>query len=264
MIIHQPIKMVIRVVFTFLFTLVVSTYRVYGDKIATDIVFVVDGSSATKVVPFVREKNFIASIINELDISRQGTNVGIVVYGSDVGNVVSLAPFKSKPMLNLLTGELRKMRGPGRNTAIGIKTAVDMLKRTGRTAAKKFMVVFMGGSSDTPSLTIEQANYAKQRGIAIICIGFGSNQPPEFEREMVDIANPDSMYVGNSFQDLNKFAIPIAELINPVIQEADSCKLKSLNCPALRKPKIISVENKGRCQHFRYQCLFDPSLSTVV
>lgn len=258
----------IRVVFTFLFTLMVSTFGdVYGDSVPTDVVFVVDGSSTTGVIQFIHEKKLIASIINKLDIAKTGTNAGIVVYGSNIVNTASLSPFKSESMLSFVTSRLSKMNNGGRNTAIGIKKAAEMFQASNRVPVNKFMIVIMGGSSDNPSLTAQQANNAKEQGITIIGIGFGSSQPQKFEREILEIASfPETVFVGNSYRDLNKFATPIAEFINPAVQEADLCKTNSLQCPPLRRltPVSISRAFMGGCNLVTYRCVFDSSSVTVV
>lgn len=61
-----------------------------------DLVFLIDGSYSISPPDWIKGKRFVSYLINSLDIGPDSIHVGIVVYGSDIGDVVPLQPFKGE------------------------------------------------------------------------------------------------------------------------------------------------------------------------
>lgn len=181
----------------------------------TDIVFVLDGSASVSTSDFIKQKNFIASAINNLDIGKNKTNVGAVVYSSTIGKSISLKPFKGKDLLLSLIKLLPSLKG-GSDTSIGITYARQMLMDKGRVNARKTMVVVTDGRSPNPVLTVKEAKSSKDAGITIFAVGVGQNQPAEFEQEILNIASyPETLIRADDFASLSKDVTSITELVNP-------------------------------------------------
>lgn len=240
----------------FISTVAVNILQINGISIVTrqedvgtpvDIVFVIDGSASVSNSDFIQQKNFIASIIYKLDIGKNNTNVGALVYSSTIGKSISLTPFKGKDLLLTLVHLMSKLN-EGSDTAIGIKYARQMLNEQGRVNARKTMVVFADGRSRDPGLTVEEARLAKDVGIIIFAVGVGQNQPHEFEQEILDIASyPEMLIRSDDFASLQTAVTSITEVFNPSTHNKIVCQGNSdmINCPALTKIRVLYA-NYGR------------------
>ncbi|ESP00776.1 hypothetical protein LOTGIDRAFT_140660, partial [Lottia gigantea] len=84
-----------------------------------DVIFVMDGSDSIIPMDWIREKQFVAQLINSFDIGPSAINVGAVVYSSIVGDVIQLRPFKSKQRIVNMIMSLKQPRF-STNTKLGI------------------------------------------------------------------------------------------------------------------------------------------------
>ncbi|KAK3600430.1 hypothetical protein CHS0354_023639 [Potamilus streckersoni] len=65
--------------------------------VPADIVFLMDGSDSIHPSDWNRQTNFVANLINNLQIGPTTIHAGVVVYSSQIGETIDLAPFKPKP-----------------------------------------------------------------------------------------------------------------------------------------------------------------------
>ncbi|KAH9488956.1 hypothetical protein Btru_059782 [Bulinus truncatus] len=150
-----------------------------------DIVFLIDGSYSITAPDWVKGKQFISYLINSIDIGVNSIHVGLVVYGSDIGNVVPLSPYKNKTELKAAASALIQPPVGRTNTALGIKTVNDMFRSQGRPQVPTILIIITDGKSSNPSETKYQAGMAKQRGITVFVVGVGNQVVKE---EMEDMA----------------------------------------------------------------------------
>lgn len=83
-----------------------------------DVVFVLDGSDSIKPQDWVRQRNFVANLINNLEVGPAYIHVSVVVFSSTIGEVITLMPFKPKQLLAAQVMNLEQPRF-GTDTALG-------------------------------------------------------------------------------------------------------------------------------------------------
>ncbi|XP_053386493.1 matrilin-2-like [Mercenaria mercenaria] len=156
-----------------LFNTLMSCDNASSCKKPGNIVFVVDGSDRITDEEFIKMKIFVTNLIDNFEITPDATNVGLVVYGPIVGDIISLFPYKNKLLLKTLVYDLQQPKS-GANAAAGIDAARKMISQLGRKTVPNIMVVISNGRSTNP-WTIFQARVAKLNGIKILAIGFGQD-----------------------------------------------------------------------------------------
>lgn len=92
-----------------------------------DLVFLLDGSDSINDEDWSRGKNFIKRLIDSLPIGRDAIRVGMVVYSTNVGDVVGLKQFRTKEELKVLANGLRHPKD-GTDTATGIRRVTQMME----------------------------------------------------------------------------------------------------------------------------------------
>lgn len=64
-----------------------------------DVVFLLDASASIKHTEWEQEKDFVGILIDSLAVERHAINVGLIVYSTEIGQVVDLQPFKTRAQL---------------------------------------------------------------------------------------------------------------------------------------------------------------------
>ena len=72
-----------------------------------DVVFLLDASASIKANEWEQEKDFVGILIDSLAVERHAINVGMIVYSTEIGQVVDLQPFKNRDQLK---AELPKLQ----------------------------------------------------------------------------------------------------------------------------------------------------------
>jgi collagen type VI alpha len=179
--------------------------------VPADIGFLLDGSDSISPQDWPKGRNFVANLINNLDITPQAIHVGIVVYSTIIGGKVPLTPFKPKPLLIALTKNLKQPK-LGTNTAIAIDTMRQMFRQQGRPNAPKVMIIVTDGKSTNPQQTKIQAARAKAEGIIVITVGIGGSGL--FKDEIRQIAtNQRKVFEVVDFQSLQQIIQELRDLI---------------------------------------------------
>ena len=152
-----------------------------------DIVFLLDASDSITTKQWIKERNFVATLINSLHIHPSTIHVGIIVFSTFIGDVVPLTPFKNKQLLVQLAKSL-KQPGFGTSTNLGIAQLRKMMTLQGRRAegTPQIAIVITDGQSDYTEETIAQAKAAKDEGIIMIAVGIS---PHAMTRELESIAS---------------------------------------------------------------------------
>ncbi|KAK3083273.1 hypothetical protein FSP39_018154 [Pinctada imbricata] len=175
-----------------------------------DIVFLMDGSDSINDADFIRQKAFVANMIDNFEIGAEAIHVGMVVYSTMIGETVGLQQSRSKNLLKIFAKSLKHPK-VGTNTARGIERVRKMMREEGRSFAPKVMVVITDGRSTNPAKTVAQANLAKVEGISVIAIGVGT---AIFRDELRQIAsNPTQVFEVVDFEDLKQIITAMRDLI---------------------------------------------------
>lgn len=175
--------------------------------------FLLDGSDSINQQEWNQERNFVARMIQALDISPSTINVGFTVYSSIIDGHVGLTPFRPKIVLNAMAKMLQHPTGIATNTASGIAKVRQTFQNqpASRSNAPKIMIVITDGSSENPAETIRQAQMAKAQGIRIIAVGIGTNV---FLEELQEIAtNQQKLYQAPDFAALQGIESLIRNMI---------------------------------------------------
>ncbi|XP_060073910.1 collagen alpha-3(VI) chain-like [Ylistrum balloti] len=147
------------------------------DKYKADIVVVSDASTSITESNFVKQKNFIASLVDRYSIGPNGVQIGFISYATDAKLIFSLNSYNSERELK---AAIKKVHYEGGDTSTD--DALDLLTREGFTPAAgarpslpKIAVVITDGSPQNQPRTVEMATKAKAQGITIYAIGIGSS-----------------------------------------------------------------------------------------
>ncbi|KAJ8311317.1 hypothetical protein KUTeg_011129 [Tegillarca granosa] len=179
-------------------------------NVPADVGFVLDGSSSILDADWIRVKNFVANLINNLEIGRDTIHAGIVVYSTIIGEVINLTPYKQKQTLIYQTTRLKQPKD-GTNTARGISKMRQIMNAQGRPNAPKVMVIITDGRSTVPRNTLQEANNAKADGYTIIAVGVGQEA---FTTELTQIAtNERKVFAVSDFKELTRIIVEIRDLI---------------------------------------------------
>lgn len=196
-------------------------------NVPADIGILLDGSDSINDRGFIKEKNFAANLINNLDIGPDTIHASVIVYSTLIGQTIPFTPFKPKTLLTILTRNLKQPK-VGTNTAKGINKMREYFRTQGRSNAPKVMVIVTDGRSTRPRETIAEAELAKREGIVVIAVGVGTEI---FRDELRQIAtNERKLFEVSDFAALQRIIIAIRDLI---------CQGKLINCTNVQFKKLI-------------------------
>lgn len=179
-------------------------------KVPADIGILLDGSDSIAHEDWIKQKHFVASLINNLDVGREMIHVSVAVFSTIIGETIGLTPFKTKELLMILTNNLKQPK-VGTNTARGIEHMRQTMASQGRTSAPKVMIIVTDGKSSSPKKTMEQARLAKSEGITVIAVGVGTQL---FREELRQIAtNERKLFTVSDFHALQQIIVALRNLI---------------------------------------------------
>lgn len=201
-----------------------------------DIVFLMDGSDSISDVDFMRQKAFVANMVDNFEISPEAIHVGMVVFSTMIGDVIGLQPAKGKPLLKILAKSLKQPK-IGTNTAKGIQRVRKMMAEEGRQFAPKLAVVITDGRSTRPQETIREASLAKAEGITMIAIGVGTEI---FQDELRQLASsPTQAFEVRDFSKLGEIINTMRDLICQGTCLVESLKESSLLFDSIKVFTVI-------------------------
>ncbi|XP_067856337.1 matrilin-4 isoform X2 [Heptranchias perlo] len=153
-----------------------------------DLVFVIDGSKSVRPENFELVKQFVNNIVDSLDISAQGTRVGLVQYSSRVRTEFPLGEHTSPAALKEAVNRVEYME-KGTMTGLALKHMVENMfteaggARPESESHPRVCVFFTDGrSQDSIS---EWAKKSKDAGITMYAVGVGK----AVEDELREIAS---------------------------------------------------------------------------
>uniref|UniRef100_UPI00398E6A12 uncharacterized protein col6a3 n=1 Tax=Pristiophorus japonicus TaxID=55135 RepID=UPI00398E6A12 len=166
-----------------------------------DIVFLIDGSPGMGR-SFIQVREFLAKIIQELDIGPDKDQVAVVQYSSDPRLEFGLNRHSIKTDVLNAVNKLRLKTGRPLNTGAALdyvtknvfSPSAGSRKDTG--ASQILVLIIAGKSRDDVG---QAADAVKQAGIVPIAIGAKSADTSELQQI---VSNPDSVLKLNDFQEL--------------------------------------------------------------
>ncbi|XP_078092302.1 matrilin-4 [Mustelus asterias] len=177
-------------------------------KANIDLVFVIDGSKSVRPENFELVKKFVNNIVDALDISTQGTRVGLVQYSSRVRTEFPLGEHTTAAALKKAVNDVVYME-KGTMTGLALKHMVENSFTTAGGARPesenlpRVCVVFTDGrSQDSIS---EWAKKAKDAGITMYAVGVGKAVEDEL-REIASEPVDQHFFYASDFSAIDQIA----------------------------------------------------------
>ncbi|NXX49207.1 MATN2 protein, partial [Tricholaema leucomelas] len=156
-----------------------------------DLVFVIDGSKSLGEDNFEAVKQFVAGILDSLEISPKAARVGLLQYSTEVRAEFTLRQFGSAKEVKKAVSQMKYM-GRGSMTGLALKRMAERSfteaegARPRSAGVPRIAVVFTDGRAQDE--VSEWATRAKRSGIIIYAIGIGK----AIEEELLEIASEPS------------------------------------------------------------------------
>lgn len=173
-----------------------------------DLVLVIDGSKSVRPQNFELVKQFVTKIVDSLDISPQGTRVGVVQYSSRVRTEFDLNQHKTAKDVKNAVLNIEYME-KGTMTGLALQHMVEQsfseaagARPLSRNVPRIGLVFTDGRSQDSIS---EWAKKAKDAGITMYAVGVGK----AVEDELKEIASEPvhkHFYYSSDFTAINHIA----------------------------------------------------------
>ncbi|XP_061169390.1 matrilin-2-like, partial [Saccostrea echinata] len=146
--------------------------QVSCDMKPVDLVFVVDESTSIGKTNFNKMKNFLENLVDQITISNTAFRVGLVKFHTSATTVFDLNTYSQKSSIKRAIQNMSYVRG-GTSIGEGIKSGRTVFSRSSRKDATKVMILLTDGQSKNKTLTAQEANRAKSKGVSIFVIGIG-------------------------------------------------------------------------------------------
>ncbi|XP_059836954.1 matrilin-4 [Hypanus sabinus] len=173
-----------------------------------DLVFVIDGSKSVRPENFELVKKFVNNIVDALDVSTQGTRVGLVQYSSNVRTEFPLGKHTTTATLKSAVNSVQYME-KGTMTGLALKHMVEnsfTAAGGARPMAENYPrvgVVFTDGrSQDSIS---EWSKKAKDAGITMYAVGIGKAVEDEL-REIASDPVDQHFFYASDFSAIDQIA----------------------------------------------------------
>ncbi|KAF3707502.1 Cartilage matrix protein Matrilin-1 Precursor [Channa argus] len=191
---------------------------------AQDVVFLIDGSKSIRPENFELVKKWINLIIENMEISENKINVGLVQYSSTVRQEFPLGRYNNKKDLKEAVKKMDYME-KGTMTGQALRYLVGTgfsVGQGGRPGVTKVGIVFTDGRSQDYISDI--AKEAKENGNKMYAVGVGSAVPSEL-KEIASEPIAEHYFYTADFKAMNQIA---KKLQISICQEEDPCECDSL------------------------------------
>uniref|UniRef100_A0A8C5F746 Matrilin 2 n=1 Tax=Gadus morhua TaxID=8049 RepID=A0A8C5F746_GADMO len=157
-----------------------------------DLVFIIDGSKSLGPINFELVKGFVNAVVDSLDVSRNGTRVGLLQYSTKVRTEFTLGRYASAGDVKEAVSRVQYM-GRGSMTGMALRHMFQTsftAKEGARLGVRHATIVLTDGRSQDD--VVEWANKAKNAGVTMYALGVGK----AIEEELKQIASePDETHV---------------------------------------------------------------------
>lgn len=178
-----------------------------------DIVFLLDGSYHVAETEFPYVRDFVADVVDSLEVGRDGIRVGLVQFSDTPVTEFSLDTYQTKADLLAHVRRLQPRGGAGLNTgsALSYVRANHFTEaggsRIGESVPQLLLLLTAGQAQDA---YLPAANALAREGVLTFCVG--ANRASKAELEQIAF-NPSLVYLMDDFSSLP--ALP-QQLIQPL------------------------------------------------
>ena len=163
-------------------TAVISGVIINSPVVSTrlDLGFILGESKPSESLQFETAKKIISEILWRLEISPDKTRVGVIVYGSDAGRVLSMDQYYGK------SGVIRRIKSLPSPSSVSV-LSLDAMRRAinlfaaqpgTRNGVQKTAVLFINNNLDTQ--TKQALERLISQGIKVIAVYFGTEKDPRY------------------------------------------------------------------------------------
>ena len=165
-----------------------TTYPGCATKIqcgsAMDVVLVIDTSGSITPADYVREQNYVKSVVQSFDVGVNGVHIGFITF-STAANIRLNLTYNENLLLSTIDNTIQD-KGET-NIAGGIYAAIDVFNWGARDNVPKVMIFLTDGAANLPGTPVNAANEmlkaanlakASPNNILIYAIGVGPNADP--------------------------------------------------------------------------------------
>ncbi|KAK3703105.1 hypothetical protein QZH41_003014 [Actinostola sp. cb2023] len=144
-------------------------------KSKIDLVFLIDGSASIEMYgtgTFQSCLNFIKTVINAFDVSRDGTRVGAISFSTNSTLDFDFDKYNDKQDLDSAIDKIDNA-GLTTFTGKGLKFALEKVFNSARNGVPKVLVLMTDGRSNDD--VIKPSQLLKNSGVQIVTLGLGTN-----------------------------------------------------------------------------------------
>ncbi|KAJ8012442.1 hypothetical protein DPEC_G00042810 [Dallia pectoralis] len=200
---------------------VVEITTVQTQRVVRDIVFLVDGSSyiGSTNLPYVQD--FIANVVNRLDVRPERVRIGLLQFAEKPKAEFYLNTYQTKQEVLDRIGQLRLMGGSDLNTGAAMKFALNNMFKTStgsrkREGVQQVLLLITGGPSQD-----EFKSVADDLALAnVLTFTVSSGQADEGVLKSVAFV-PDLAYHESSFDRLSSIVELIVDPLKTVVGDTD-------------------------------------------
>ncbi|XP_048580138.1 uncharacterized protein LOC5520382 [Nematostella vectensis] len=192
-------------------------YCNYTCESSIDVVFALDGTSFTKPIEFYQTIQYVRATVNSLNVSSDGTYVGVTVYAKIGERIIDLKQYYDKATLLSAIENIAQPNLNVRNLNQGLNnTKFQQFGQSGRLTKQILLVLNGGKAADDPS---ESAWYLRKEQVEIFTVGLGDQNS---RAQLLEIASQPV--------DNHVFIMPYSKLASfvkrtklEICQVADQC-----------------------------------------
>ncbi|GFN99816.1 collagen alpha-4(vi) chain [Plakobranchus ocellatus] len=208
-----------------------------------DVIFLIDGSYSIKTPDWIQSKQFVSYLINGLDIRVNSINVGLIVFGTEIGDVVSLKPYKTKYELRERASGLVQPDVGDTDTALGLRRLRTMMREDGRAGVPHIAIIITDGVSSDQDQTRIEASLAKSEGITIFVVGVGDTMVSQEWEDMS--SSPQTFFDAPNFRSLIGIIEQLRDNICTAIKSTTPLPITTTTTPAIPDLCLQCLVEKG-------------------
>ena len=142
----------------------------------SDIAFIIDNSGSIGHDNYESAKDFVTSIIEDLNVGEDRTRVALITYSDTANLVFNLNRYDHRQEIIPAIAELRYANGKT-NTAAALSMATSQVfgnSNYNRPQFKDIVVLITDGGSNDVEQTVLKATEAKIQGITVLVVAVGN------------------------------------------------------------------------------------------
>lgn len=183
---------------------------------AADVLFMLDASGSMGYQNFMRQKDFIKSIILDFTIGSQSTRVSLVTFTGDATVNFRLNTHNNRADILKAIDEIKYSRDGRTRTDRAIAKAYNEVFQRGNGARDNqpdIVVLLTDGGSNQKKETMREIHIAKTRGLHFIVLGIGSWLDMYELQSLASYSHKDNLILVDKYENLPSFKTRLRDLI---------------------------------------------------